>query len=220
MSNHAALHDWRAHQWSRVMETPRTTYILIDHENIHSLDPGEIQGRAVKVLVFLGVQTTKLAVDDVQKLLKHRAQIELITISGNGKNALDFHIAYYAGRISAEDPLASIQIVSRDTGFDPLIAHLKSRQVPAERSEEISGQPRKRKVAMPAPAGDARLDRVISHLTKIAKARPRKRTTLASNLAALFHKQLGQREIDDLIATLESAGKLLIDEKNTVTYRL
>ena len=202
------------------METPRTTYILIDHENIHSLDPGEIEGRAVKVLVFLGVQTTKLAVDDVQKLLKHRAQIELITISGNGKNALDFHIAYYAGRINAEDPLASIRIISRDKGFDPLIAHLKNRSVEAERSEEIFGPPRKRRVATALPPADARVERVISHLAKIAKARPRKRKTLASNLAALFRKELTEREIADLIATLQSAGKLLIDEKDTVTYRL
>src|SRR5688500_17723852 len=111
------------------MATARTHYILIDHENIHSLDAGVIEGLAVKVIVFLGKQTTKLAVKDVERLLKHSGQIELITISGHGKNALDFHIAYYAGRITAEDPGASIHIISRDKGFDPLIAHLQSRQV-------------------------------------------------------------------------------------------
>lgn len=202
------------------MESPRTTYILFDHENIHSLDPGEIDGLAVKVLVFLGEQTTKLAVDDVQMLLKHRAQIELITISGHGKNALDFHIAYYAGRISADDPGASIHIVSRDKGFDPLIAHLKSRNVPAARSEEVPGLPKKRKGERAPASANGRVERLINHLTKIAKARPRKRKTLSSNIAALFGKQLTDEEVADLIASLEQAGRLLIDEKDTVTYRL
>jgi len=202
------------------MQTPRTNYILIDHENIHTIDPGKIDGLAVKVLVFLGEQTTKLAVEDVQKLLKHRAQIELVTISGHGKNALDFHIAYYAGRISAEDPLASIQIISRDKGFDPLITHLKSRKVLAQRTEAMPGLPRTRKAAVASVPADTRTERVISHLTKIAKARPRKRKTLTSNIAALFNKQLTTEEVADLIGALENAGKLLIDEKETVTYRL
>ena len=203
------------------METQRTNYILIDHENIHSLDPGAIEGKPVKVLVFLGEQTTKLAVEDVQKLLKHRGQIELITISGHGKNALDFHIAYYAGRITAEDPQAFIHIISKDKGFDPLIAHLKNRGTLAQRLEEVPGLPlsaRKREAAL-LPA-DARMDRVLGHLAKIAKARPRKRRTLASNIAALFGKQLTEGEVGHLIATLEGAGKLLIDDKETVTYRL
>jgi PIN domain len=202
------------------MQTPRTTYILIDHENIHSIDPGKIDGLAVKVLVFLGQQTTKLAVSDVQNLLKHRAQIELVTISGHGKNALDFHIAYYAGRISVEDPLASIHIISRDKGFDPLITHLKSRKMQAQRTESMPGLPRTRKDVMASLPADSRAERVISHLTKIAKARPRKRKTLASNIAAHFSKQLTDEEVAGLIADLENAGKLLIDEKETVTYRL
>jgi hypothetical protein len=202
------------------MQTARTTYILIDHENIHSIDPGKIDGLAVKVLVFLGEQTTKLAVEDVQKLLKHRAQIELVTISGHGKNALDFHIAYYAGRISVEDPLAAVHIISRDKGFDPLITHLKSRKILAERAESMPGLPRPRRSAEASLPADTRLERVISHLTKIAKARPRKRKTLASNIAAHFSKQLTTEEVADLITTLETAGKLLIDEKETVTYRL
>lgn len=202
------------------MATPRTNYILIDHENIHSLDPGVIAGLPVKVLVFLGEQTTKLAVEDVQKLLKHRGQIELITISGHGKNALDFHIAYYAGRISAEDPRASIHIISRDKGFDPLIAHLESRHVLAQRSEEVPELRNRRKAEVAPISADGRVERVISHLVRIAKARPRKRKTLASNLAALFGKQIGEHEVVAVIAALEEAGKLVIDDKDVVSYRL
>ena len=202
------------------MSTPSTHYILIDHENIHSLDPGEIAGLPVKVLVFLGEQTTRMPVEDVKRLLMHAGQIELITISGHGKNALDFHIAFYAGRISAEDPLASIHIISRDKGFDPLIAHLNGRNVKAQRSETVPVLTVRRKVESAPIAADARLERVISHLTKIAKARPRKRRTLTSSLVALFGKQVTEAEVGHLIAALEKAGSLVIDEKDTVTYQL
>ncbi|MEQ1862427.1 MAG: PIN domain-containing protein [Chthoniobacteraceae bacterium] len=202
------------------METPRTNYILIDHENIHSLDPGEIAGLPVKVLVFLGEQTTRMPVEDVKRLLMHAGQIELITISGHGKNALDFHIAFYAGRISSEDARASIHIISRDKGFDPLIAHLNSRNVKAERSEKVPVLGGRRKAeGAPVPA-DARVERVIGHLTKIAKGRPRKRKTLASSLVALFGRQLTDGEVSQVIAALEQAGKLAIDEKGTVTYQI
>ncbi len=202
------------------MDTPRTQYILIDHENVHALDPGEIGDLPVKVVVFLGEQTTKLPVEDVQKLLVHRGQIELITISGHGKNALDFHVAFYAGRISAEDPKAYIHIISKDKGFDPLIAHLKSRKVFARRSEEV---PRLATILKGEPvpaAAEGRVERAIAHLTRMEKSRPRKRKTLASSLAALFNKQLSDGEVGRLIVALEEADKLGIDEKETVTYRL
>lgn len=207
------------------METPRTTYILIDHENVQKLDPGEIGDLPVKVLVFLGKQTTKLPVEDVQKLLLHGSKIELITISGNGKNALDFHIAYYAGRICAQDPRAAIHIVSKDTGFDPLIDHLKEKKVQASRSAEVprfNMQPKAKAAAKAAPrsaAPEEPVDRLIAILTKNAKARPRKRKTLVSSIASHF-KQLTVTEVDDLIALLEGRGKIAIDEKGSVTYLL
>jgi hypothetical protein len=202
------------------MAAPQTSYILIDHENVHSLDPGKIAGLPVKVLVFLGKQTTKLAVADVRKLLEHPGQIELITISGQGKNVLDFHIAYYAGRISAADPHASIHIISRDKGFDPLIAHLKTRAVLAQRSERTPDLRNRGKAAVELLSAEERVERVTHHLVKIAKARPRRRETLSSSIAALFGKQLGEHEVVAVIAALEEAGKLMIDEKGVVSYRL
>ena len=53
--------------------------------------------------------------------------IEWIRIEGNGPNALDFHIACHLGEGLARTPQAEFVIVSRDTGFDPLLRHLKAR---------------------------------------------------------------------------------------------
>ena len=49
---------------------------------------------------------------------------ELVRLTEPGKNALDFHIAYYLGQLALKEPDAFFHIVSKDTGFDPLIQHL------------------------------------------------------------------------------------------------
>ncbi len=59
---------------------------------------------------------------------------EYVILEAAGKNALDFHIAYYIGVLSSQEPTAFFHIISKDSGFDPLIKHLKDRKVIAQRS--------------------------------------------------------------------------------------
>ncbi len=61
-----------------------------------------------------------------------------IEMAGTGHNALDFHIAYYIGHIAAVDKDAYFHIVSNDTGFDPLIAHLKQEHIFADRVAKVA----------------------------------------------------------------------------------
>jgi hypothetical protein len=48
-------------------------------------------------------------------------QIEWIQINGNGKNALDFHIAFELGRLAQKEAKSFFHIISKDTGYDPLV---------------------------------------------------------------------------------------------------
>lgn len=66
---------------------------------------------------------------------------EYIQIDGNGSNALDFHIADYIGRLAAETPDAYFHVISKDTGFDPLIKHLKTQKILCQRSKSIAEIP-------------------------------------------------------------------------------
>lgn len=229
------------------METPRTNYILIDHENVHALDPGEIGELPVKVLVFLGEQTKKLAVVDVQKLLMHPGKIELVPISGNGKNALDFHVAYYAGRISVMDPRAAIHIVSKDTGFDPLIDHLKEKKVQASRSAEVPDlravfEPKpavpapkpatlERKEAAPKPPAlklvkspaairKERVTKIETALKKNAKNRPGTRKKVVAFVRSHLGSDLEERSVQAVIDSLASKGVIVFGENDKVTYTL
>ena len=59
-------------------------------------------------------------------------QLEIVRIEGSGENALDFHIAYIIGKNSHDQDVGHI-ILSKDKGFDPLIAYLRKNGIMAGR---------------------------------------------------------------------------------------
>ena len=193
----------------------KTNYVLIDYENVQPKDVALLHGHAFKVLVFIGANQTKVPLDLVKTLQPMGANADYILISGNGKNALDFHIAYYLGDLANKDPEGFYHVISKDTGFDPLIAHLKSRGIYAQRSSALCDIPI---LGFIAPKTiDERVDAVIKNLQSRGNARPRKIKTLASTIHALFLKKLEQSEVDGLVGALEKRGKIVAADGN-VSY--
>jgi hypothetical protein len=68
-------------------------------------------------------------------------QVELVAAAGSGRNALDFMVAFHAGRIIERNPNAVIHILSKDKGFDPLIRHLNDSGRTANRYDNFSAIP-------------------------------------------------------------------------------
>lgn len=68
-----------------------------------------------------------LATDLVQQALGMGSRFERVCINGNGRNALDFHIACHLGEAICKFPKAEFVILSNDKGFDPLVRHLVAR---------------------------------------------------------------------------------------------
>lgn len=99
----------------------KNIYVLIDYENVAPENLDVLDHALVHVLVFVGKNQTKLPFSLVKSIHKLGSRAEYIEVSGTGHNALDFHIAFYIGRYSASDRGASYYIVSKDTGYDPLI---------------------------------------------------------------------------------------------------
>lgn len=121
------------------MERPSpVNHVFIDFENVHEFDLGIIGAGSVNLTLLVGAKQTKLGVALVEKLLEHARSVQMVRLSSSGKNALDFALAYYVGRAAAADPGGSFHIISRDTGFDPLIEHLKSRHIRAFRHGDVS----------------------------------------------------------------------------------
>jgi PIN domain len=106
--------------------------------------------------------------------------LQWIKTSGQGPNALDFHIAFYVGQELANRPTAECAILSRDTGFDPLTRHLQGLGHTCRRITSL-------KDAFPV-GQSAETDHYtrLMALLKKEKARPVKRKSLAGKVKSWF----------------------------------
>ena len=112
------------------------TYILIDFENVQpdAADLKLIRGEDYRVRVFHGARQNKFDAALVKALQPLGDNVEYIQCERSGKNALDFHLAFYLGRLVEEGIAASpaskqksrFIIVSKDGGFDALLGHIES----------------------------------------------------------------------------------------------
>ena len=195
----------------------RTHYVLIDLENVKPASFELLNHEHFRVMVFVGSGQAKMPFEFADSLQRLGAKAEYIRIVGNGPNALDFHIAYYIGRLSKQDPKAHFHIISKDAGFDPLIAHLKTQKISAHRAKSIDDIPPV-KSANSKPLSD-RIDAVVARLNAMKAAKPRRVKTLASTVAALFQQQLTEGDVAELLQELERRGILTVDD-GKVDYAL
>ena len=131
-------------------------YVLVDFENVQPRNLGLLRGGGFRIKVFLGSQQGKLDLDFVRAVQAFGEDAEYIQMAGSGKNALDFHLAYFLGKLSAEHPDAAFSIISRDTGFDPLVRYLKANGIECKRSAAVTDIPHiKSPTLTPAPAAVA-----------------------------------------------------------------
>lgn len=195
----------------------RTNFILVDFENVQPRDFGLLKNGSFKVKLFLGPNQSKIPVALASSLQALGSNAEYIVLETAGNNALDFHIAYYIGLLSAEDPSACFHIISKDSGFDPLIKHLKGKKIFAQRSTCITDIPCF-KPSLPA-APDAQIELVVADLVRRKASKPRTQKTLLNTLHALFKKELSEHQLAQLFASLCDRGIVKVDDTK-VSYVL
>lgn len=120
---------------------PRAHHVLVDFENVQEIDLSVIGRKSVSFTLFVGARQTKLSAALVEKLMAHADSVQLVRLQSSGRNALDFTLAYYLGRAVTADPTGEFHIVSGDTGFDPLIDHLRSRHLQVRRHDDCTTLP-------------------------------------------------------------------------------
>lgn len=191
-------------------------YILIDYENVKAVDLEPIFDKPYHLMVFVGASQTRISTDFAMQVQNLRAA-EYVRISGNGHNALDFHIAYMIGRLAEREPDASFHIVSKDRGFDPLINYIKGRNTKITRVADLYEIPALR---LPKAVSDeAIVDDVAKNLAGRGSSKPRKVRTLASTISSLFKDGLNDDEVQSVIARLEARGDIVVDQEK-VSYNL
>jgi hypothetical protein len=174
----------------------KNNYILVDYENVQPDNLDILIGHDLSLIVFVGAGQTSVpvALASAMQALGDRARYQII--SGNGKNALDFHIAFYMGEIVAGDPDAFFHIIARDSGYDPLIDHLKERRIFARRHESLAAIPF---VKVALVTMEDKLDLVVEKLRARGTSRPKKPQTLANMLNAIFCNGLDTEAQEALI---------------------
>jgi hypothetical protein len=207
----------------------RTHYVLIDYESVQPKDLSALKQDCVRVIVFVGAHQNKIPFETAAALQQMGSNVEYVKVSGTGPNALDFHIAFYIGLLAGKDSEAHFHVVSKDTGFDPLLSHLKTRKIRALRVQTFgdisllkagNAKPKPKRIK----AGDAkstsdRIAVIIRDLRKRGAAKPRTVTTLASTIGALFLRRLTPDEISALVKALQARGYVSV-AGDEVSYKL
>jgi hypothetical protein len=191
------------------------TYLFIDFENIQNIDLPTLRDTEVEIKIFVGESQQKIPFDLVQAAQTFGGAIEWVKIEGTGKNALDFHIAFYLGRLSAADRSAAFIILSKDTGFDPLVRHVKKHHIACRRIDSILELSKRNELLAP---NNEIVAKVLENLSKIHKnRRPRTRRTLHQHIHGLFLRKESESTINTLIDSL-FVQKKLAEENNKLIY--
>ena len=192
-------------------------YVLIDLENVQPKNLNILNNHPFKVYVFVGANQAKVTYDLASAMQDLGDKAKYIKISGNGPNALDFHIAFYIGELSKNDPDAYFHIISKDTGFDPLIKHLKGRRIKVQREKDLAEIPILR--VSSSTSNEEKIDAIVKNLVGRGQSRPRKVKTLANTINALFTEAMSEKELLVIIKELQSKKYITVNDNN-VTYSL
>lgn len=185
--------------------------LLVDLENVQKIDLSRVPPDA-RIKVFYGITQKKLPEELVVQAQPFGPRLEWIKISGQGPNALDFHIAFYLGQELATHSDSECAILSRDTGFDPLIRHLLTLGRTCRRASSL-------KEAFPAEAHveTNHFARLVTLLGK-EKTRPARRKSLVGKVKNWF-PHLTEDERLALIQRLLDES-LVRESEKVLTYDL
>lgn len=212
-------------------------WIFVDYENVRPSDFSPDRQPDTHVLVFLGASQQKIPSELAIALQAFGAKGHYVRCSASGKNALDFHIAFYLGEIAPQHPDDRFHLISADTGFDPLVKHMRGKRgiavtrhttlppIPGgagnARAKDKSPARKKAPAKKQAPAKtDApSVEDVRLALAGAGSTRPRKVNTLRNWIDARFNGKLDERQLDRLVAGLRSRRLILVNG-DKVSYRL
>jgi hypothetical protein len=190
--------------------------LLIDYENIQPKQLSELSDAEVRIFVFVGRSQSKVPFDLVSSAQKLGDRLEWIQISGSGKNALDFHIAFSIGNLSAMSHDDEYTILSKDTGFDPLIQYMMSKGITCRRINSLVEFKPTDRVQLADPEF---LKRAKENLLKVdPKKRPQKIATLTKHLKTAI-KDLDEFRARQVVEALFVDGTVT-EDGDRVKYHL
>lgn len=194
--------------------------VYVDYENMANITSlPKIDGM---YYIFLGASQERLPKALVLTAQENNGRF--VEIVGNGKNALDFHIAYQLGVDTTENKTDDTQyyILSKDSGFDPLVSFLRNKF--GNRVFRIVSlddlQEKNDTLKTPAKKCDEKnYQKVRKHLKDIAKTkRPKSETKLVADIRSVLRAENpSEDEIKLVIDELYRTG-FISKANKSITY--
>jgi len=197
------------------MENITKRIILVDFENIQQLDFEHIDTTNTNLAIFVGKSQNKIPFALVEKAQAFGERLAWVKIAGDGKNNLDFHLAFELGRLCERmEQGIELIILSKDSGYDSLIRYINELGI------------KTRRIANPAELSDSTIklpssnftNYIVNNLRKIDnQKRPRTRRTLQKHIESLLRDKAGASEIDAILEEMFIKG-LLSEINNRLKY--
>lgn len=187
-------------------------YIYVDYENVQDVKL-DVTQKTVKVMIFVGKDQTKIPIDLVQKTQPLGISVEWIRVNEKGRNVLDSFITFYLGKDINSNSGKEFIIVSKDTGYDPLISELKKSGINARRIGSFQELSQKKVMK----ADEECLNKIIKNLfDRQVKHRPKTR----SSLTAFISNQLKGKPKQEITNTMSELfnSKFVSEENGKITY--
>src|SRR5262252_9335276 len=152
----------------------------------------------------------------------HEGRLAIIGMQKKGKNAADFGLAFWAGRLVAEmPPDTEFLILSQDTDLDHVVHMLQSAQRHVERLDGKVHRTKKTSPHPPEQQGENDGDAVAEYCTvylQPGRSRPVRKVTLSNSIRAFCKNHKKHITPDEILHGLVARGVVVIDEKGRVTY--
>jgi hypothetical protein len=186
--------------------------IYVDFENVPNIEIRETTD--TMILLFIGQSQKRLSTNIVRAIQPLGKNVEWVQITGSGKNALDFHIAYYLA-LRRDQPDTEHYIVSKDAGFDPLIVHANGLGQKVRRVVSFADVFEKIGLGRELETKYRKVKEILMKQQKTR--RPKSRKTLTSFIETTFQKNIKAAEVNKLIENLFREG-LLEEKSKRISY--
>lgn len=198
-------------------------YIYIDYENMSNLK-NLPAGEDRTYFFFIGAEQKRILKDLVLDSMK--VSVEWVDIEGQGKNALDFHIAYYIAKKDAENNVQHF-ILSKDKGFDPLISHInkeKSYNIVQRiiTLDEIQENEKDKELKTNTKDIDQKIEKALNNLKSVQSTkRPKSEKALKAHIQVLSRKEnWNDEEIQKIINELYRNKNISKSSNNRISYNI
>jgi hypothetical protein len=182
----------------------KPNHVLIDYENVQPDVAKALAQPVFKAWIFVGAQQAKVKFDLIELVQQKGPDARVIKMTSTGRNALDFHMACYLGKLMTEEPDGYFHVIAKDTGIDPLLDHLREKGVKVWRWVDV--------FEIPIVKGrgdepqDEKLSRIVEYLLRRGNQRPTTIKKLVGSSAALFDPRLDEPQAAALIEELRLNG--------------